>query len=153
MARCSVGYRHFETLDPALPDYSGVIVQVVAGYTLLERTKFDLDLARDVQYSYEDLEPYYLATGGRLTVTHQLVGPVRRAGLRRPSDARIPQHADWRPRTRTRSGRNVRRAARAIDCTRMFRVGFTWEDNRRLSELPDRRYERRRLFASLTYGS
>ena len=43
-----VGYRHFDTLDPALPDYSGVIVQVLAGYTLLERTKFDVDLSRDV---------------------------------------------------------------------------------------------------------
>jgi len=52
-----VGYRHFETIDPALPDYSGVIAQVLAGYTLLERTKFDLDLMRDAQYSYEDHEP------------------------------------------------------------------------------------------------
>jgi len=35
----------------------------------------------------------------------------------------------------------------------IFRVGVTWEMNRRLSDLADRRYERRRLFASFTYGT
>ena len=34
-----------------------------------------------------------------------------------------------------------------------MRLGFNWEINRRLSALDSRRYVRRRLYASLTYGS
>jgi len=146
-----VGYRHFETLDPALADYSGVIAQVVAGYTLLERTKFDLDVTRDVQYSYEDLEPYYLSTGGRLTVTHQLVGPfeVQAFGGR--------QSLGYRSIETAGEGRTDRvetfGAGAGYRFHSHFRVGVTWEHNRRRSDLPDRRYERDRLFASLTYGT
>jgi putative beta-barrel porin BBP2 len=145
-----VGYRHFETLDPALADYSGVIVQVLAGYTLLERTKFDLDLSRDVQYSYEDLEPYYLSTGGRLTVTHQLVGPfdVQAFGGRQSLGYRSTGAA-----AESRTDRvETFGAGAGYRFHPQYRVGFTWEHNRRRSDLPDRRYQRDRLFASLTYG-
>ena len=146
-----VGYRHFETIDPALPDYSGVIAQVLAGYTLLERTKFDLDLMRDVQYSYEDLEPYYLSTGGRLTVTHQLVGPfeVQVFGGRQSLGYRTSgvSEESRTDRVETFGG------GAAYRFHSQFRVGFTWERNQRRSDLPDRRYERDRLFASLTYGT
>ena len=146
-----VGYRHFETLDPALPDYDGVIAQVLAGYTLLERTKFDLDLARDVQYSYEDLEPYYLSTGGRLTVTHQLVGPVDVQGF---GGRQSLGYRSTLATTETRTDRvETYGAGAGYRFHSQFRVGFTWEHNRRRSDLPDRRYERRRLFASLTYGT
>src|SRR6185503_15249442 len=60
-----VGYRRFRTLRADVPDFSGITAQATVGYTLLDRTKLDLDLARAVQSSYEDLEPYYLSTGGR----------------------------------------------------------------------------------------
>lgn len=146
-----VGYRHFEPVDPALPDYSGLIVQALAGYTLLDRTKFDVDLARDVQYSYEDLEPYYLSTGGRLTVTHQLVGPFDLQGF----GGR--QSLGYRS---TLGGGDTRTdrvetfgAGAGYRFHTQYRVGFTWEHNRRRSDLPDRRYERDRVFASLTYGT
>jgi hypothetical protein len=146
-----VGYRHFETLDPALADYSGVIVQVLAGYTLLERTKFDVDLSRDVQYSYEDLEPYYLSTGGRLTVTYQLVGPfdVQAFGGRQSLGYRSTVVSG-----ETRTDRvDTFGAGAGYRFHLQYRLGFTWEHNRRRSGLPDRRYQRDRLFASLTYGT
>jgi len=147
----SVGYRHFKTIDPAVPDYDGVVVQVMAGYTLLERTKFDLDLTRDVQYSYDDLEPYYLSTGGRLTVTRQLVGPVdiQAFGGR--------QLLAYRTTAIIAEGRtdhvDTVGGGAGYRFQPQFRVGVTWEENHRRSDLPDRRYTRRRLFASLTYGS
>jgi putative beta-barrel porin BBP2 len=146
-----VGYRHFEPLDPALPDYSGVIVQALAGYTLLERTKFDVDLSRDVQYSYEDLEPYYLLTGGRLTVTHQLVGPFDLqafAGRQSLGYRTALSGGDNRTDRVDTFG-----AGAGYRFHGQYRLGFTWEHNRRRSDLPDRRYQRDRLFASLTYGT
>jgi hypothetical protein len=146
-----IGYRHFDTLDPALPNYSGVILQVAAGYTLLERTKFDVDLSRDVQYSYEDLEPYYLATGGRLTVTHQLTGPFDIQGF--GGQQTLAYRSTAAP-AETRSDRvETFGAGAGYRVHSLVRIGFTWEENRRLSDVHNRQYDRRRLFASFTYGS
>jgi hypothetical protein len=147
----AIGYRHFDALDPQVPDYSGVVVQVLAGYTLLERTKFDLDLTRDVQYSYEDLEPYYLTNGGRVTVTHRLAGPFEIEGtLGRQSLGYRNTVASGAIRNDTVEtyGAGVGYWLRPL-----LRVGFNWEHAQRLSGISGRRYERRRLFASLTYGS
>ena len=147
----AVGYRHFDALDPQVPDYSGVVAQILAGYTLLERTKFDLDLTRDVQYSYEDLESYYLSNGGRLTVTHRLAGPFEIQGIvGRQSLGYRDAAAQGTARTDTVDtyGAGVGYWLRPL-----LRVGFNWEQARRQSEIPDRRYDRRRLFGSLTYGS
>jgi hypothetical protein len=147
----AVGYRRFRPLTPALPDYSGLLVQAGLGYTMLARTKFDLDLGRDVQYSFEDDEPYYLSTGGRLTVTHQLVGPLdlqafgggqtmayRKSGT--PTDVRRDQVRSYGGGAGYRLRNNMR-------------LGVTWETNRRQSALNDRDYVRRRIYASLIYGS
>jgi hypothetical protein len=147
----AVGYRRFRPLTPALPDYSGLLVQAGLGYTMLARTKFDLDLTRDVQYSFEDDEPYYLSTGGRLTVTHQLVGPLdlqafgggqtmayRQTGT--PTEVRRDQVRSYGGGAGYRLRNNMR-------------LGVTWETNRRQSALNDRDYVRRRIYASLIYGA
>ena len=53
----ALGYRRFNPLSPAIPDYTGFIMQGSLGYTLLDRTRFEGWLNRDVQYSFEDFEP------------------------------------------------------------------------------------------------
>jgi len=147
----AVGYRRFRPLSPELPDYSGLVVQAGIGYTVMGRTKFDVDVTRDVQYSYEDLEPYYLSTGGRLTMTHQLVGALDVQALagRQTMAYRSRQVLEdaRRDQVETYGGGAGYRLRETM------RLGFTWEINRRLSALDDRRYVRRRLYASLTYGS
>jgi hypothetical protein len=147
----AIGYRHFRPLNPELPGYSGVLVQVGVGYTLMGRTKFDVDVGRDVQYSFEDLEPYYLSTGGRLTVTHQLVGPLDIQALagRQTMAYRHRQFQGDQRRDQVETfggGAGYRLRANT-------RLGVTWEVNRRTSVLDERRYVRRRIYASLTYGS
>lgn len=147
----AVGYRRFRPLSSDIPDYSGVTVQAGLGYTLVDRTKFELDLARDVQYSFEDLEPYYLSTGGRLTVTHQLVGrlDVQALGGRQTMvyRHRLLEGDVRRDRAETVGG------GAGFKLRENMRLGVTFEVNRRLSVLDDRRYVRRRVYASLTYGS
>ena len=49
----AVGYRRFTALDPETPDYSGLVMQGSLTHTFVERTKVDLALSRDVQYSFE----------------------------------------------------------------------------------------------------
>ena len=68
----SVGYRRFSALDPETPDFSGVVVQGSLTHTFGEQTRVDLTLSRDVQYSFEPNEPYYLTTGFRVVLTQQL---------------------------------------------------------------------------------
>lgn len=147
----AVGYRRFRPLTPELPDYSGLLVQAGLGYTLLARTKFDVDAVRDVQYSFEDLEPYYLSTGGRLTVTHQLVGPLdlQAFGGRQSMAYRQRQlpGAARRDHVETFGGGAGYRLRDNL------RLGVTWESHRRTSALDEREYVRRRVYASLIYGS
>jgi opacity protein-like surface antigen len=147
----AVGYRGFRPLSDALPDYSGLIVQTTLGYTLLGRTKFDVDVQRDVQYSYEQIEPYYLNTGARLTVTHQMVGPldVQGTGGRQQMAYRA---AAVEGETRTDRADTLG-AGVGVRLRENIRIGVNWEWTRRTSVLPNREYERRRVFASLLYGS
>lgn len=147
----AVGYRKFRPLSPELPDYSGLLVQTTVGYTLLGWTRFDLDIQRDVQYSYEETEPYYLTTGGRLTVTQPLVGDldVQALGGRQTLSYRSAGvGGDTRRDTAEIVGAGL--GYRIRDNARL---GVNWEYSRRQSALNQRQYERQRLFASLTVGS
>lgn len=147
----AVGYRKFSPLSPALPDYSGLLVQTSVGYTLLGRTRFDLDLQRDVQYSYEETEPYFLSTGARLTVTQQVVGDldVQALGGRQAMSYRA-SGIDGETRRDTAEFVGAGLGYRIRDNARL---AVNWEYSRRQSALSQRQYERRRVFASLTFGS
>jgi hypothetical protein len=147
----SVGYRRFEPRQSDLPDYSGLVAQSAIGLTLLGRTKFDLSFLRDIQYSFEEFQPYYLSTGGHLTITHQLVGrvDVQALGGR--------QTMGYRATGRTGEVRRDRAGTVGLGAGYRLRgttrLGINWERNRRVSGVADRQYNRQRLFASLSFGS
>ncbi len=63
-----VGIRRFATLSDALPDSTGLVASVKAKYALAA-TRIGLNVARDITYSYEALQPYYALTdiGGDVT--------------------------------------------------------------------------------------
>jgi hypothetical protein len=67
-----VGYRQLNFDSPTVPDYSGPVGSVNLGYTLLGATRFAVQVERDVQFSYEQLEPYYVLTGLTGTITQAL---------------------------------------------------------------------------------
>ena len=146
----ALGYRRFNPISPALPDYSGFIMQGSLGYTLLERTRFEGWLNRDVQYSFEDFEPYYLSTGVRVRVTHLLAGPWdieasagrERLGYRAIGGIDDPR-ADRADLVGVGVGYRIRENAR---------FALNWEHTDRHSDRPDRRYQRRRLFGTFTFG-
>ena len=43
--------------------YSGLVMSASLSYVALGSTKLGLSTSRDVQYSFEELQPYYLQTG------------------------------------------------------------------------------------------
>jgi hypothetical protein len=79
-----VGFRNLKMLTPGMPDYAGVVAAVNLGYTLMGATRFAVTADRDVAYSFENQEPYYLLTGVTGTITQQVAGPwdvQARAGI------------------------------------------------------------------------
>jgi hypothetical protein len=149
----AVGYRRFSALAPETPDYSGVVVQGSLTHTFGERTKVDLSLSRDVQYSFEPTEPYYLTTGFRVVLTQQLQESLDaraivgrdRLDYREQAPSSVPN--DTRTDRASVIGGGVGYHVRPN-----LRVGVDVEFARRSSDRLDRRYDRTRVFASMTYG-
>lgn len=147
----TVGFRHFRPLVSELPDYTGPYVATALSATLLGRTRFDWTLSRDVQYSFEERAPYYVETGTRLTVTHHVIGRFDvqgTGGLQRleyrialPLEEGRVDHAD------------VVGGGIGFHIKDNLRLGINGEYARRSSERTTRQYERRRIFATLEYGT
>jgi len=72
----SVGYTDFHMQQPGIADYQGVTAAVNLAYTLMGATRFEFDLGRDVQYSYDVNQPYYLQTRVAGSVMQQIYGPL-----------------------------------------------------------------------------
>lgn len=147
----SVGYRRFDGKDPSLPDYSGLVASGSVSVLLANRFKVDATFTRDVRYSFEEQQPYYLVTGGRGTVTTQLAGgfdvrvtggreslAYRNLGVSAPTglDRFIVYGAGIGYRIGTRA-----------------RLGVDAEHSRRSSDrTADRGFEKNRVFGSLSWG-
>ncbi len=69
----TVGYRRFNALDDEIPDDRGVVADVALGYTLLDRTRFGVNVRRNLEFSAERLQPYYIVTGLGGSIT-QMIG-------------------------------------------------------------------------------
>ena len=52
----------------------GIAYEALLNWSLFGRTTFDLGAGRNISYSYQDTEPYYLLTNVRLLVTQPLPG-------------------------------------------------------------------------------
>lgn len=149
----AVGYRRFSALDPVIPDYSGLVIKGSLTHTIAERTKLDLTVSRDVQYSFEPTEPYYLTTGFRFVVTQQLRETIDVRGIvgRDRLDYREETTTGVPDDTRTDRAR-VFGAGVGYRFQANLRTGLDVEFAKRDSDRLDRRYDRTRVFASLTYG-
>jgi hypothetical protein len=69
-----VGVRRFQSLDDAVPDYRGVVASASLAYTLAGSTTVAFMVDRDVQYSFESTQPYYVATGVGIDARRHLGG-------------------------------------------------------------------------------
>lgn len=144
----SVGYRRFTPLSPTLPAYTGVVSTVNIKALIYTRHEMVAQFSRDVQYSYDLDNDYYIGTGGTLTWTWLLFGPidVRGTGGRYLMDYRGGPFADSDTSTTYGGGVGYRFGTRA-------RLGANITIVRRDSKIsPERNYRNQRLFAGLTWG-
>lgn len=143
-----VGYRRFDGRAAAMPDFTGVVFEGALSHVFVERTKVDVGVFRDVQYSFEVEEPYYVTTGVRVTATHQLRESLDARGMvsRERLGYRSQQTDDRRDWVTLVSGGVGYRFSPNL------RVGVDLEYARRLSDRADRDYDRVRLLGSAAFG-
>jgi hypothetical protein len=148
-----IGYRRFEPLNATIPGYDGPTAQVDLSYIALGSTKVSGQFLRDVQYSYQVTQPYYVQTGGTFSLTQRIAGPVDAAGR-----FTLQQLA-----YRNREGFDQFFGDR-VDHVRLYggsvgyhvgpdlRIAINVDHQTRDSEVDQQRYEGLRMGVSVTYG-
>ncbi len=150
----SVGYYDYQPDDPGTPGYKGLTAVVALSYVFLGSTKVNVNLARGVQYSYDINQPYYVQTGGTVTITQQLFGPIDVTGLggrhQLAYQTRTGAVVDVSDRTDhvTAFGGGI-----GYHLSRDTRLGFNVEQDQRDSAVAIHQYTGLRYGFSLTYGS
>ena len=150
----SFGYRDFKPVSPDLPGFKGSTAAVDLSYVLLGVTRLGVQATRDVQYSYDINQPYYVQTGATASVSQQIFGPldvVARGGLQRLV-------------YQTRTGVVVAVSDR-VDHVQTFgggigyhfgrdtRFGFNIDQSRRISAVDLRPFKGLSYGFAVTYGS
>src|SRR5262249_30221630 len=106
------GWRDFKPVNATVPGFTGFTTAVDLSYVFLSTTRFAFTTTRDVQYSYDVNQPYYVQTGFTVSATQQVFGPLDLQG--RAGAARLA----YRSRT------NVSVAdPNRVDHTRTYGVG------------------------------
>ena len=149
----SFGIRDFTPESPDIPAYTGGTMSVDLAYTLLGATRFAVRAVRDIQYSFDITQPYYLQTGIELSVTQQIFGPVDVVGrlneqrLAYRDRSGVPQIAPDRTDSIHSFG-----AGTGYHFGPDLRLGFNIDSIRRDSEIDSRTYKGLKYGAALTYG-
>jgi hypothetical protein len=152
----SAGFQLFSPNDPALADGKGLILEGALNWSIMGRTTFDVSAKRNINYSYQDTEPMYLQTGGRLLVTHRLFGPFGLQG----SAERQHLSYQWRrgvpptPGFATREDTSdVFGGGVLVDLGRGFTVLVGAEKGQRRSvKDPRQNFDRTRFISNITVG-
>ena len=149
----TIGYRRFRPLDERVPDYTGVTAGVDLSYVLLGSTRFNVQLTRDLSYSFDADQPYYLQTGITASLMQQVFGPVDIVG----------RYGAQRLSYRTRAAAVVEAPDRVDDVNSYgigfgyhmspdLRIGVNLDQSKRRSPIDNRRYEGLRFGTAVTYG-
>jgi hypothetical protein len=149
----TVGYRDFKPLSPDVPPFTGMTASVDLSYVARESTRLSVQSVRDVQYSYDVDQPYYLQSGVTATIDQRVFGPLDvtgRVGAQR-LDYRDRVGPDVAVSDRTDRVRSYG-AGMGYRFGRTARVGFLIEQQHRDSGVASRRYEGMKFGASVTYG-
>lgn len=70
-----VGFRRFSPLNESLEPFSGLVASSSLSYTLQGVTRITATVDRDLTYSYERVQPYFVVDSLGLAVRRQIAGP------------------------------------------------------------------------------
>ncbi len=149
----AAGFRQFSPLDPRVKEFGGFVGAAKLGYVLLDATRLAFEATRDVMYSFDPLNPYFVVTAGRLTVSQGVGGPfdliamVGHDRLQYQSVSGVSS-AGRVDQTGVVGGGVGVRLGPSLRVTLIYDV-----TQRTSSDLDLREYRRQRVFGSATYGS
>lgn len=149
--RVQVGYRAFQPRGEQIPRMEGVAAAIALAYSFRDQSRVALTLDHDLRYSFAELTPYYLSTAGRLTVTQRIYGPFDVQAVGGADRLAYEQRTDA-PDARRRDTLRTLGGGVGYRFGEHSRVGVNVEQTERSSPVAERRYTRRRILASLTYG-
>lgn len=152
-----VGMRRLDARDETVPDYTGVVAQVDAQHVVRDSMQLNLRVERDVVYSIETEQPYYVQNGGTLSVLQTL--GLNWYVVGRLGETRL-NYRDFLPAASAAAGvspsRRDRVQLRGVGIGRRIgqdlRVGFDLNYVRRRSTLASSEYEGYRVGGSISYG-
>jgi len=148
----ALGYRNFQPLDPQVPAYHGITTRADVSISPFGATRLGVQAGRDLQYSLEKVQPYYVETGAGFSVTQGLSGPfdaVGRLGFQRLAYrglVGVPGLADRTDSIESFGGGLGYRVGRDM------RIGFNVDRQQRDSDFAHRSYGGMRYGTSVTYG-
>ena len=148
----AVGFRNFQPLAPLVPAFHGMTMRADVSVTPFGATRIGVQTGRDIQYSLEKEQPYYVETGAGFSVTQGLAGPfdaVGRVGFQRLSYrglVGVPGLSGRTDAVDSFGGGFGYRVGRDM------RIGFNIDRQQRSSDLARHSYGGVRYGTSVTYG-
>lgn len=147
-----VGYRRTDFVSPLMPDFSGLVASADVSYEMFSGTKVNLGATRDLVYSYEIDQPYYVQTGLSGTITQYVVSAwdvQGRMARQRLAYQRLVEgvRADGGLDRVLTVGAGI-----GYHLSPDVRLGLNLDLHRRRSEGSRRDYERLIVGTSVTYG-
>ena len=149
----SFGYRNFAPLSADLAGFQGANALINLAYVAHGWARLGLEAVRDVRFSYQAAEPYYVLSGVTGTISQHVFGPfdgVGRVGYQQLAyQGRLGATDPGKDRVdivRTLGGGIAYRIGREMH------IGFNVDNQQRTSVLQDRRYAGLRYGTSVTYG-
>jgi hypothetical protein len=138
-----IGVRDFRPEDPALEPFTGVTATVAITWPLVDRGTLVVSILRDVQYSYEQAEGYYVDTTEDVSYTHRIFGPLDLQGRAAFTRLNYGDRVD---------GVTLVSGGAGYTLPGPSRLGVTYEWSERSSDRrADRRYDRTRVFLTWAY--
>ncbi|MEO8481909.1 MAG: outer membrane beta-barrel protein [Acidobacteriota bacterium] len=150
----TMGVRRFTPRSTDLPPFQGLIADVDLAYVMRDLTRWTLAVMRDVDYSYETSDPYFVSTGVTASVTQALGGgfDIVARGSRTTLDYQALTTAAGTVADGRRDHINVIGGGVGRRLGTNVRVGIDVNRAMRRSTQAGRGYQGVRVGGSLTYG-
>ena len=147
------GFRDFEPRSSRLPSFKGSTMAIDLSFSIYETTRFGVHAVRDIEYSYDVNQPYYLLTGFDASIAQQIFGPfdtVLRVGEQRLAYRdRIGATINASNRTDAVHSKGL---GVGYHLGKELRLGFNLDTIHRTSVVVSRPYEGLKFGTALTYG-
>ncbi len=149
----TLGFRDFEPRSSGLPNFKGTTMAADLAFSIYGTTRFGVHALRDIEYSYDVNQPYYLLTGFDASVAQQIFGPfdtVLRVGEQRLAYRdRVGATIEAHNRTDAVHSKGL---GVGYHLGKELRLAFNVDSIHRTSVVESRPYEGLKYGTALTYG-